>query len=52
MGQDGAGKSLIGGGYVCMGDGSVRFITEFVDLLIWAEMSSMDEHEHIDWERL
>lgn len=41
-----------GGGYVCMGDGSVQFITQFVDLLIWAEMSSMREGEKIDWERL
>jgi prepilin-type N-terminal cleavage/methylation domain-containing protein len=41
-----------GGGFICMGDGSVRFVSEFVDLFIWAEMSSMDEGEHIDWERL
>lgn len=40
------------GGHVCMGDGSVQFITEFVDLLIWAELSSMGEGEDIDWERL
>lgn len=41
-----------GGGHVCMGDGSVQYITEFVDLLIWAEMSSMAEGEHVDWDRL
>jgi prepilin-type N-terminal cleavage/methylation domain-containing protein len=41
-----------GGGFVCMGDGSVQFISVFVDLLLWAEMSSMDEGEHINWERL
>ncbi len=38
-----------GGGMVAMGDGSVRFVTNFVDLLLWAEMSSMDEGEVIDW---
>ena len=41
-----------GGGFVCMGDGSVQFVSVFVDLLLWAEMSSMDEGEHINWERL
>lgn len=41
-----------GGGFVCMGDGSVQFVTQFVDLLLWAELSSMREHETIDWERL
>lgn len=41
-----------GGGYVGMGDGSVRFVSEVVDLYLWAELSSMDEHEVIDWERL
>ncbi|MEM8913026.1 MAG: DUF1559 domain-containing protein [Planctomycetota bacterium] len=41
-----------GGGFVNLGDGSVRFITNFVDLYIWAEMSSMDEREVIDWESL
>ncbi|MCO8123203.1 DUF1559 domain-containing protein [Stieleria sp. TO1_6] len=41
-----------GGGYVCMGDGSVNFVSNFVDLFLWAEMSSMDEHEVIDWEKL
>ncbi|WP_146602269.1 DUF1559 domain-containing protein [Novipirellula aureliae] len=40
-----------GGGYICMGDGSVRFVSNFVDLLLWAELSSMDEHEVIDWEK-
>lgn len=41
-----------GGGLVVMGDGSVRFITTFVDLFLWAEMSSMAEGEVIDWEQL
>ncbi|MEM9367012.1 MAG: DUF1559 domain-containing protein [Planctomycetota bacterium] len=41
-----------GGGYVCLGDGSVRFVTNFVDLFLWAEMSSMDEGEAIDWDLL
>jgi len=40
------------GGFVCLGDGSVQFVTSFVDLLLWAELSSMDEREHIDWENL
>ena len=41
-----------GGGNVVMGDGSVQFVTEFVDLFLWAELSSMREHEQIDWEGL
>lgn len=41
-----------GGGFVCLGDGSVRFISDFVDLYLWAELSSMDEHEVIDWGQL
>lgn len=41
-----------GGGLVVFGDGSVRFVTDFVDLLLWAELSSMAEGEVIDWERL
>jgi prepilin-type N-terminal cleavage/methylation domain-containing protein len=41
-----------GGGYVCLGDGSVQFVTQFVDLLLWAELSSMGEGERIDWEQL
>lgn len=41
-----------GGGYVGFGDGSVRFVTEFIDLMVWAELSSMAEHETIDWEKL
>ena len=40
------------GGFVGLGDGSIQFITLSVDLLLWAEMSSMDEGEQIDWERL
>ncbi len=36
-----------GGGNVCMGDGSVRFISETIPLLTFAELSSMDEGEVI-----
>ncbi len=35
----------IGGGHVCLGDGSVRFISESIDLFLWAELSSMNEGE-------
>ncbi|MEM0924906.1 MAG: DUF1559 domain-containing protein, partial [Planctomycetota bacterium] len=38
-----------GGGFICMGDGSVHFITESVDLILWAELSSIREHEHVEW---
>lgn len=34
-----------GGGNVLMGDGSVRFITDGIDLIHFAEMSSMNEGE-------
>ncbi len=34
-----------GGGNVCLGDGSVRFVSESVDLFLWAEMSSFNEGE-------
>lgn len=34
-----------GGGNVGLGDGSVRFVTEDVDLIIWAEYSSINEGE-------
>jgi prepilin-type N-terminal cleavage/methylation domain-containing protein len=34
-----------GGGQICLGDGSVRFISENVDLLLWAELSSIGEGE-------
>ena len=37
----------VGGGQVCMGDGSVRFISENINLLTWAELSSMGEGEVI-----
>lgn len=40
-----------GGGMVGMGDGSVRFVTNFIDLYLWAELSSMDEGELVDWEK-
>jgi prepilin-type N-terminal cleavage/methylation domain-containing protein len=41
-----------GGGYVAMGDGSVHFVSDFVDLMLWAELSSIAENEVIDWEKL
>ena len=41
-----------GGGLVGLGDGSVQFITEMVDLYVWAELSSMRESETIDWDAL
>ncbi|MFK7821746.1 MAG: DUF1559 domain-containing protein [Planctomycetaceae bacterium] len=37
-----------GGAHVCMGDGSVQFISQDIDLLLFAELSSMHEHELID----
>ncbi len=36
-----------GGGHVCLGDGSVRFISENIDLITWAELSSIGEGEVI-----
>lgn len=36
-----------GGGNICLGDGSVRFVSENIDLFLWAELSSMDEGEVI-----
>jgi len=36
-----------GGGFVCLGDGSVRFISEDIYLFTWAELSSMAEGELI-----
>ena len=41
-----------GGGFVAFADGSTRFITNFVDLLTWAEMSSMAEGEQVDPSKL
>ncbi len=39
-----------GGGNVCMGDGSVHFISESIDLITWAELSSINEGEVIkEW---
>jgi hypothetical protein len=35
----------VGGGHIGLGDGSVRFISENVDLLLWAKLSSMNEGE-------
>ena len=34
-----------GGGNVCLGDASVRFVSDDVNLLVWAEWSSMAEGE-------
>lgn len=34
-----------GGGNVCLGDASVRFVTDNVSLLLWAEYSSINEGE-------
>ncbi|MCA9172377.1 MAG: DUF1559 domain-containing protein, partial [Planctomycetales bacterium] len=34
-----------GGGNVCMGDASVRFVRNEVDLILWAEFSSINEGE-------
>ena len=34
-----------GGGHVCMGDGSVRFISQNINLITWAELSSIGEGE-------
>ena len=40
-----------GGGNVCMGDGSVHFVSETVGLLVWAELSSIAEGEVIgEWQ--
>jgi prepilin-type N-terminal cleavage/methylation domain-containing protein len=35
----------IGGGNVGLGDASVRFVSEDVDLMLWAEMSSINDGE-------
>ena len=34
-----------GGGHVCLGDGSVRFVTETIDLLLFAAISSVSEED-------
>src|SRR6056297_1707513 len=41
-----------GGGMICFGDGSVRFAGQSVDLLLWAELSSMNEGEVAQLDRL
>ncbi len=41
-----------GGGNVLMGDGAVKFITQSVNQLVFAEMSSIGEHEIVDPEKL
>lgn len=35
----------VGGGQILMGDGSVRFVSENIDLITWAELSSIGEGE-------
>lgn len=35
----------VGGGQILMGDGSVRFVSENISLLTWAELSSIGEGE-------
>jgi len=35
----------VGGGQICMGDGSVRFMSENMDLLLFAKLSSIGENE-------
>jgi len=42
----------VGGGMVGFGDGSVRFVSETVDLVLFAELSSMNEGEVIEWSGL
>lgn len=37
-----------GGGNICLGDGSVRFISEDIDLILFAELSSIDEGELLE----
>ena len=34
-----------GGGNICLGDGSVRFVSENINLILWAELSSIAEGE-------
>ncbi|NBP81874.1 DUF1559 domain-containing protein, partial [bacterium] len=40
------------GGSVAMGDGSVRFITNDINLMVFAAMSSMNEGEVVDGAQL
>ncbi|MEE2639928.1 MAG: DUF1559 domain-containing protein [Planctomycetota bacterium] len=40
------------GGNVLLGDGSVQFLSENIDLILFAELSSMAESESIDWNGL
>ena len=40
-----------GGGNVCMGDSAIRFFSETLDLITFAELSSIDEGEIVtDWQ--
>ncbi|NQV27352.1 MAG: DUF1559 domain-containing protein [Rhodopirellula sp.] len=36
-----------GGGHVCMGDGSVRFISETIDLFLFAALASVGENDEV-----
>ena len=36
-----------GGGHVCLGDGSVRFIGESIDLLLFAALGSIAEEDSV-----
>lgn len=40
------------GGNILFGDGSVQFVSETIDLILFAELSSMAEGEPIDWSGL
>ena len=37
-----------GGGNICLGDGSVRFLSETINLVLFAELSSMNEGEILE----
>ena len=40
------------GGNILFGDGSVQFVSENIDLMVFAELSSMAEGEPIDWTQI
>lgn len=40
------------GGNILFGDGSVQFVSENIDLILFAELSSMAEGEPVDWSGL
>ncbi|GIW99712.1 MAG: prepilin-type N-terminal cleavage/methylation domain-containing protein [Pirellulaceae bacterium] len=39
----------LSGGNIAFGDGATRFVSDYIDLILWAELSSMNEGEVIDW---